>query len=107
VATVFTFLPSFLFIFLGGPSVEATRHDVKFTAPLMGITAAVVGVIVNLACFFAYHVLWPQGLDGAFDWLSGLIGVSAFIALFRFNVGIVPVIAACAGVGLIYSLVLL
>jgi chromate transporter len=107
VATLFTFLPSFLFIFLGGPSVEATRHDVKFTAPLMGITAAVVGVIVNLACFFAYHVLWPQGLDGAFDWLSGLIGVSAFIALFRFNVGIVPVIAACAGVGLIYSLVLL
>ncbi|WP_036254107.1 chromate efflux transporter [Methylobacter sp. BBA5.1] len=107
VATLFTFLPSFLFIFLGGPSVEATRHDVKFTAPLMGITAAVVGVIVNLACFFAYHVLWPQGLDGAFDWLSGLIGISAFIALFRFNVGIVPVIAACAGVGLIYSLVLL
>lgn len=107
VATLFTFLPSFLFIFLGGPSVEATRHDVKFTAPLMGITAAVVGVIVNLACFFAYHVLWPQGLGGAFDWLSGLIGISAFIALFRFKVGIVSVIAACAGVGLIYSLVLL
>jgi chromate transporter len=103
VATVFTFLPSFLFIFLGGPSVEATRHDMKFTAPLLGITAAVVGVIVNLACFFAYHVLWPQGLDGAFDWLSGLIGISAFIALFRFKVGIVPVIAACAGIGLVYS----
>ncbi|MCL7419918.1 MAG: chromate efflux transporter [Methylobacter sp.] len=103
VATLFTFLPSFLFIFLGGPSVEATRHDVKFTAPLMGITAAVVGVIVNLACFFAYHVLWPQGLDGTFDWLSALIGISAFIALFRFKAGIVPVIAACAGIGLIYS----
>jgi chromate transporter len=103
VATLFTFLPSFLFIFLGGPSVEATRHDMKFTAPLTGITAAVVGVIVNLACFFAYHVLWPQGLDGAFDWLSGLIGISAFIALFRFKIGIVPVIAACAGIGLVYS----
>jgi chromate transporter len=106
VATLFTFLPSFLFIFLGGPSVEATRHDMKFTAPLTGITAAVVGVIVNLACFFAYHVLWPQGLDGAFDWLSCLIGAGAFIALFRFKVGIVSVIAACAGVGLVYSMVL-
>ncbi|MGJ0491147.1 chromate efflux transporter [Methylobacter sp.] len=107
VATLFTFLPSFLFIFLGGPSVEATRHDMKFTAPLTGITAAVVGVIVNLACFFAYHVLWPQGLDGAFDWLSCLIGAGAFIALFRFKVGIVSVIAACAVMGLIHSLVLL
>ncbi|WP_027158424.1 chromate efflux transporter [Methylobacter luteus] len=107
IATLFTFLPSFLLIFLGGPSVEATRHDMKFTAPLTGITAAVVGVIVNLACFFAYHVLWPQGLDGAFDWLSCLIGASAFIALFRFKVGIVSVIAACAVIGLVHSLVLL
>jgi len=64
VATLFTFLPSFLFILLGGPSVEATRHDAKFTAPLTGITAAVVGVIINLAVFFAYHVLWPQGFEG-------------------------------------------
>jgi len=61
VATLFTFLPSFIFIFLGGPAVEVTRGDIKFTAPLTGITAAVVGVIVNLAVFFAYHVLWPQG----------------------------------------------
>ena len=61
VATLFTFLPSFLFILIGGPAVEATRDDVKFTAPLTGITAAVVGVILNLAVFFAYHVLWPSG----------------------------------------------
>ena len=53
VATLFTFLPSFLFIFLGGPAVEATRGDLKFTAPLTGITAAVVGVILSLAVFFA------------------------------------------------------
>ncbi len=51
VATIFTFLPSFLFILVGGPAVEATRHDVKFTAPLTGITAAVVGVVLNLAVF--------------------------------------------------------
>jgi len=104
IATLFTFLPSFLFIMLGGPAIEATRHDVKFTAPLTGITAAVVGVILNLAVFFAYHVLWPQGLEGAFEWLSLIIGAAAFIALFRYKVGIVPVIGACAVVGLGLSL---
>ena len=59
VVTFFTFLPSFLFILLGGPFIETTHGNLKFTAPLTGITAAVVGVIVNLAVFFAYHVLWP------------------------------------------------
>jgi chromate transporter len=106
VATLFTFLPSFVFILLGGPAVEATRHDLKFTAPLTGITAAVVGVIVNLAVFFAYHVLWPNGFDAAFEWFSALIGIAAFIALFRYKVGIVTVIGACAIVGLSYSLLL-
>ena len=104
IATLFTFLPSFLFILLGGPAIEATRHDVKFTAPLTGITAAVVGVILNLAVFFAYHVLWPQGLEATFEWLSLLIGAAAFIALFRYKVGIVPVIGACAVIGLGLSL---
>lgn len=104
IATLFTFLPSFLFILLGGPTVEATRHDVKFTAPLTGITAAVVGVILNLAVFFAYHVLWPQGFDGTFEWFSALIGTAAFVALFKYKVGIFPVIVTCAIVGLGYSL---
>ena len=106
IATLFTFLPSFLFILLGGPAVEATRGDVKFTAPLTGITAAVVGVILNLATFFAYHVLWPSGFDAHFEWFSALIGAAAFIALFRYKVGIVPVIAACAAIGLGYSLLI-
>jgi len=106
IATLFTFLPSFLFILIGGPSVEATRHDVKFTAPLTGITAAVVGVVLNLAVFFAYHVLWPDGFEGSFQWFSALIGLAAFIALFRYKVGIVTVIAASAAVGLGYSLLL-
>ena len=106
IATLFTFLPSYLFILIGGPSVEATRHDVNFTAPLTGITAAVVGVILNLAMFFAYHVLWPQGFDGTFEWFSALIGLAAFIALFRYKFGIVPVILACAFVGLAYSILL-
>lgn len=106
VATLFTFLPSFLFILIGGPMVEATRGDIKFTAPLTGITAAVVGVVLNLAAFFAYHVLWPLGFDAPFEWFSALIGAAAFIALFRFQVGIVQVIAACAALGLLYSLLL-
>ncbi len=106
IATLFTFLPSFLFILLGGPAVEATRGDVKFTAPLTGITAAVVGVILNLAAFFAYHVLWPQGFEGTFEWFPALIGTAAFIALFRYRVGIVSVIGACAAIGLAYSLLI-
>jgi chromate transporter len=110
VATVFTFLPSFIFILVGGPAVEATRHDVKFTAPLTGITAAVVGVVINLAVFFAWHVLWPEATEadpfsGRFDWFSLLITVAAFLALWRFKAGIISVVAACAVTGLIWSLV--
>ena len=106
IATLFTFLPSFLFILLGGPLVEATRGDIKFTAPLTGITAAVVGVVLNLATFFAYHVLWPAGFDAQFEWFSALIGALAFIALFKYKAGVVQVIGACAVVGLGYSLLL-
>jgi chromate transporter len=105
VATLFTFLPCFLFILLGGPLVEATRHDIQFTAPLTGITAAVVGVVLNLAAFFAYHVLWPEGFAARFEWFSAVIGVTAFVALYKYRIGFVPVIGACAVVGLGYSLV--
>jgi chromate transporter len=105
IATYFTFLPSFLFILIGGPLVEATHGDLKFTAPLTGITAAVVGVILNLAVFFAYHVLWPSGIDGRFDGLSLVIGMLAATALIRFKAGVIPVIAACALTGLVKSLV--
>ncbi len=106
VATFFTFLPSYLFILIGGPLVEATHGDLKFTAPLTGITAAVVGVILNLAVFFAWHVLWPAGFSGGFEWFSALTGIAAFIALFRFKAGIIPVILACGIAGLAYTLLL-
>lgn len=99
VVTYFTFLPSFIFILLGGPLVETTHGDLKFTAPLTGITAAVVGVILNLAVFFAWHVLWPDGFKGPFDWPSLVIGLGAFIALWRYKIGIMPVIGACAALG--------
>ena len=104
VATLFTFLPSFLFIFLGGPGVEATRGDLKFSAPLSAVTAAVVGVIINLAVFFAQNVLWPNG--GDLDLIATLIGVAAFIALFRFKISIMSVIAACAAIGLTLTVLL-
>ncbi len=103
-ATWFTFLPSFIFILAGGPLVEATHDDLKFTAPLTAITAAVVGVIMNLAVFFGYHVLWPKGWNGAFDSISASIAIVAAIALFRFKRNVIHVIAACAVAGLAVKL---
>ena len=102
----FTFLPSFIFILAGGPLVESTHDDLKFTAPLTAITAAIVGVILNLAMFFGYYVLWPQGLTGAFDWISALIALLAAIALFRFKRSVIEVIAVCAIIGLIVKTLL-
>lgn len=102
--TWFTFLPSFLFILAGGPLVESTHDEIRLTAPLTAITAAVVGVVLNLALFFGYHVLWPEGLDGHFDTVSALIALGAAVALLRFKAGVIPVIAACAAIGLALSL---
>lgn len=102
--TWFTFLPSFLFILAGGPLVESTHGDLKFTAPLTAITAAVVGVILNLALFFGYHVLWPKGFGGSFDAVSALIALGAAVALFRFKRNVIHVIAASAVAGLLVQL---
>jgi chromate transporter len=103
VVTYFTFLPSFLFILAGGPLVESTHGNLKFTAPLTGITAAVVGVILNLAAFFAYHVFWPKGFNGRFDAVAAVIGLSALLALLRYKVGVIPVIAVCGVTGFIFT----
>jgi chromate transporter len=108
VATFFTFLPSFLFILVGGPVVEATRNDLKFTAPLTGITAAVVGVVLNLAVFFAWHTFWPQGVaetpfSGPFEWFPVLVAFGAFIALWKYKIDIMRVIGGCAVLGLAYT----
>ncbi|MWV11411.1 chromate efflux transporter [Pseudomonas sp. R-28-1W-6] len=103
--TWFTFLPSFLFILIGGPLVEATHNELRFTAPLTAITAAVVGVILNLALFFAYHVLWPAGFAGAFDWPSALLAVAAGVALLGFKRGVIEVLLASAALGLLVHLI--
>jgi chromate transporter len=104
VASFFTFLPSFVFIFAGAPLVEATHGDLKFTAPLTGITAAVVGVVVSLAVFFAQHVFFA---GAAPDWLSIALAAAALVALVRFKVGLIPVILACGASGLCYRLLFL
>jgi chromate transporter len=105
IVTWFTFLPSFIFILAGGPLVESTHGDIKFTAPLTAITAAVVGVILNLALFFGYHVLWPEGFSGTFDWVSALLTLAAMIALFRYKRTVVEVIVASAMCGLTLQLI--
>ena len=99
VVTWFTFLPSFIFILAGGPFIESTHNDLKFTAPLTAITSAVVGVILNLALFFGYHVLWPQGFSGAFDWLSAVLALAAAVALFKYKRNVIHVIAVSGLIG--------
>ncbi|MDQ8036961.1 MAG: chromate efflux transporter, partial [Pedobacter sp.] len=105
VATFFTFLPSFLFILLGGPLVEATHDEIRLQAPLTAITAAVVGVIVNLALFFGWHTVWPTGVQLAgTDWAALALAMAALIALVKFEVNVIRLIAACAAVGLAWQL---
>ncbi len=99
VVTWFTFLPSFLFILAGGPMIESAHNDLKFTAPLTAIRAAVVGVILNLALFFGYHALWPQGFSGVFDWPSVVLAVAACVALFKYKRNVIHVIAVSGLIG--------
>ncbi|TFV90296.1 chromate efflux transporter [Oxalobacteraceae bacterium OM1] len=103
VATFFTFLPSFIFILAGGPLVESTRDDIRLTAPLTAISAAVVGVIVSLAGFFAQHV---YGLDRPamqWDWIAIAISAIAAVALVRYKAGTIKLVASCALLGLVLS----
>ena len=104
VVTFFTFLPSFFFILAGAPFIESTHGNLKFTAPLTAVTAAVVGVIANLALFFALHVLWPHGATGGFDAAALLIGLAAALALFRWKRGVIQVVLASALAGLLLAM---
>ncbi len=105
VATWFTFLPSFIFILAGGPWVESTRGNLKLTAPLAAVTAAVVGVIANLALFFIAAVAYPSGAAGLFetrpDWVALALVVMAALALWWLKWGVIRVIAAAAVAGLL------
>ncbi len=81
-STWFTFLFSFIFILAGAPIIESTHNELKFTAPLTAITAAVVGVILNLALFFGYHVMWPHGFSHPFNYEAAFIAIAAFMPYF-------------------------
>ena len=94
--TWFTFLPSFIFILMGAPLIETTHRQLKFTAPLTAITAAVVGMILNLTVFFIYHVLWQSSGGAGFDSVSALLIIAAVLALLYFKRGVIEVILAGA-----------
>jgi chromate transporter len=103
VATYFTFLPSFLFILLGAPFIEQMRGELRLSAALSGITAAVVGVVLYLAVFFGGRVFVDPNKQ--IQWFSIAIATVAFIALWRFKIGIVRVVLACGMVGALAWLV--
>ena len=103
VATFFTFLPSFIFILAGAPLVEATRNNITFTAPLTAISAAVVGVILSLAVFFAEHVFHISQPLGNWYLVSLSIAILAALALWRFKLSTIKLIALCALAGLVVS----
>ena len=103
ITTWVTFLPCFLFVFLGAPHVEGLREKPALASALTAITAAVVGVILNLAIGFSIHALWPEG--GHFDAFVAIVAVAALVAMERFRLGVVPVLAACAALGLIRTLI--
>jgi chromate transporter len=100
-------LPSFIFILAGGPLVESTHGQLKYTAPLTAITAAVVGVIANLALFFIAAIAHKQGSIGSFISTIDLAALSlatlAAWALIRLKIGVMPVIAASALAGLAWQ----
>ena len=105
VVTWFTFLPSFLFILAGGPLVESTHGNLRLTAPLTAITAAVVGVIATLALFFLVHIARDHPTPGwPVDLVALAIAAAAAFALFRLKAGVIPVIVACAVAGMLLRL---
>lgn len=114
-----TFAPCFLWIFLGAPYVEALRGNTAIASALSAITAAIVGVIMNLAIWFALHVIFREvhmidlfgfgGPDlpvlGSIDWRAAALSAAALVAMLRFGIGMVPTLAACAVAALALSYV--
>jgi len=101
-----TFLPSFLFIFAGGPYIEKLRGNRRLADALTGVTAAVVGVILNLALVFGSAVILPDGPVHAPDWMAVALGVAAFLALDRLKLAVLPVVLGGGAAGLLRWLVM-
>ncbi len=101
VTTYATFLPCFLFIFLGAPYIETLRGNKNLTGALSGITAAVVGVILNLALVFGAAVIWPNGFSGGANLFAAGVSIAAFIALYRLKLDVLWVVLAGGALGLL------
>ena len=97
-----TFTPCFLWIFVGGPHIEQLRGNEKLTSALSTITAAIVGVILNLAVWFALHVFFPGA--GVIDWMAIALCAAAFVAMLRYKIDIIPVVIGSGLLGLIYKM---
>ncbi|HEX8291408.1 MAG TPA: chromate efflux transporter [Pyrinomonadaceae bacterium] len=104
VTTYATFLPCFVFIFLGAPYIEVLRGNKNLTGALTGITAAVVGVVLNLALVFGAAVIWPRGLAGGTDFFALAMSAAAFVALYKFKADVLWVVLAGGLVGLGWTL---
>lgn len=98
ITTWVTFLPCFLFVFLGAPYVEGLRDMPRIGAGMTAITAAVVGVIINLGVKFSTHALWSEKEN--FDGFVAVVAIAAFLAMWRFKIPFTRVLGACALLGL-------
>jgi len=104
VTTYATFLPCFFFIFLGAPYIEVLRGNKDLAGALTGITAAIVGVILNLALVFGAAVIWPQGLAGGTNWFAVIMSVAALVALYKFKTDVLWVVLGGGLIGLARAL---
>lgn len=102
VTTYVTFVPSFFFIFIAAPYIEALAKNARLQAALTGVTSAVVGVILNLALFFALHVLFPGG--GGLDVFALIAALVSFVALWRFKTPIHILVPLGAVAGMLWKL---
>ncbi|MFN7140321.1 MAG: chromate transporter, partial [Limisphaerales bacterium] len=98
-----TFVPGFLFIFAGAPYVERMRGNVRMNTALSAITAAVVGVVLNLAVWFSLSVLFPKG---TIDWFPAVVAAIAFIGMVKWKWDVIPVVIGAGLLGLLYKTLL-
>jgi len=96
-----TFVPCFLWIFLGAPHIEQLRGNARLGSTLTAVTASVVGVVLNLAVWFGLHVFLPKA--GAVDWFAVAVSVAAFVAMQRWKIGVITVVVASGILGLLWN----
>ncbi len=101
ITTYVTFLPCFIFIFVGAPYIEFLRGNKNLTGALSGVTAAVVGVVLNLALVFGAAVIAPNGFNGSVNWFAAVMSIAAFIALYRFKIDVLWVVLSGGLIGMI------